>query len=145
MAKQIGPDMDARKRRVLRNVDEHGCHIAFIRELDGLPAFAYSVGLYHNFHHPEIFISGLPVEAMTQALNRLAEKIRAGKMYDAGCDFPGVLEGVDCRFHLVHSHWQMLFLDVAGWFYEAEDFPVLQCVWSDRQRNYPWSALYRGA
>ena len=145
MAKQLGPDMDLRKRRVLQNIEEHGCHIAYIREYDGLPAFAYSVGLYHNFHHPEIFVAGLSVETMTQAINALARKIRGGKMYDAGFDAAEALEGVDCRFHLMQTHWQMLFLDVARWFYESDDFPVLQCLWSDERRNFPWSALYRGA
>ena len=143
MARQPGPDLDPRKRRVLENVDEHGCHIAFIREFDGLPPFAYSVGLYHNFRHPEIIISGLPIDVMTRALNDLAENIRAGKMYDAGFDYPELVAGAACRFHLVHTHWEMLFMDVAGWFYETHDFPVLQCLWSDKQRNYPWSALYR--
>ncbi|HTM08820.1 MAG TPA: DUF4262 domain-containing protein [Verrucomicrobiae bacterium] len=144
MAKQPGPDMDSRKRRVLENVDEHGCHIAFIREFDGLPPFAYSVGLYHNFHHPEIFIAGLPIDTMTQAISGLAEKVRAGKMYDAGFDYPELVAGAACRFHLVQTHWQLLFMDVALWFYEAPDFPVLQCLWSDAQENYPWSAVFRG-
>jgi len=136
--------MDERKRRVLENVDEHGCHIAFVREYKGLAPFAYSVGLYHNFHHPEIFISGLPIDVMTRALNGLAETIRAGGMYDAGFDYPELVRGTACRFHLMQNHWQLLFMDVALWFYDTHDFPVLQCVWSDEQRNFPWSALFRG-
>jgi hypothetical protein len=26
----------------------------------------------------------------------------------------------------------------ARWFYHGDDFPVLQCVWPDRQHRYPW-------
>jgi Domain of unknown function (DUF4262) len=142
MAKRFAPEMDLRQRRMLQNVDEYGCHVAFIREFEGLAPFAYSVGLYHNFRHPEIFISGLPIEQMTRAVNGLAEKIRGGKMYDAGFDYPEVLGGAACRFHLVQSHWQMLFLDVARWFYDADDFPVLQCFWPDERQNYPWSVFF---
>jgi hypothetical protein len=144
MAKQPERGMTERKRRVLENINEHGCHIAFVREFEGLPPFAYSVGLYHNFHHPEIFISGLPVDLLTRTLSAMAEKVRAGKMYDAGFDYPELVAGAACRFHLMQNHWQLLFMDVGLWFYESHDFPVLQCVWSDRAQNFPWSALFRG-
>src|SRR5262249_36214154 len=95
MSKILTLDLNDRERRVLRNVEDHGCHIAFIRENAGLPGFAYSIGLYHNFRHPEIILFGLEIEVMTRTINQLAQQIRTGKMYDAGFDYPEVLDGLE--------------------------------------------------
>jgi hypothetical protein len=143
MSKQLSIDLDSRERRIVQNVEDYGCHVAFIRENAGLPGFAYSIGLYHNFRHPEIILFGLETEVMTRTINQLTQQIRSGKMYDAGFDYPEVLDGLECRFHYVQNHWQLLFASIARWFYEADDVPFLQCVWPDQRKKYPWSAYYR--
>ena len=31
----------------------------------------------------------------------------------------------------------------ARWFYEGDDFPVVQCIWPDKQQNYPWQSKFK--
>ena len=35
--------------------------------------------------------------------------------------------------------WYDPFLGYARWFYQGDEFPVLQCIWPDKEQNYPWS------
>ncbi len=30
------------------------------------------------------------------------------------------------------------YLGYARWFYQSDSFPVLQCIWPDKQHRYPW-------
>ena len=40
--------------KLLADVEEYGWHVVKILDTQGTPAWAYSIGLYENFHHPEI-------------------------------------------------------------------------------------------
>jgi hypothetical protein len=51
---------DDHERKALADVQNHGWHVLKVMEDDRGPAFAYTVGLYHSFRHPELIIVGLP-------------------------------------------------------------------------------------
>jgi hypothetical protein len=110
----------------------------YVHETDGLPGWSYSIGLYDSFRHPEIIIFGLPSDVMNRAINILAETIRSGKMYEAGFEYQEPFDGIKCVFHLVDKSWYPIFAGRAIRFYEGQDFPLLQCIWPDREKNYPW-------
>jgi hypothetical protein len=130
------PDNDD-DRKLLADIARHGWVVLAIKEDDEGPAFAYSVGLFHTFDHPEILIIGLPPKTAHPLINDLGETIRGGRRFEVGsrCDDVAsttlVFNGMDER------HYRE-YLGYARWFYHGSDFPTLQCVWPDKQGIFPW-------
>lgn len=73
---------DEHDRKLLADVERHGWHVIGVEEADEGPAFAYSIGLYHNFQHPEVILFGLPVRVMHRVINAVGEKIKSGEKFD---------------------------------------------------------------
>jgi len=46
-------------RKLLADVQGHGWHVIGVETDEEEPGFAYSIGLYHTFRHPEIIVFGL--------------------------------------------------------------------------------------
>lgn len=134
--------MDLLDQTVIQHIEDFGWHVMHVHGSNGLPGWSYSIGFYESFRHPEIIIFGLPSDVMHRAINNLGEKIRSGKRYDAGFEYEEPFDGVKCIFHSVYKCWYPIFVGRATQFYESEDFPILQCMWPDKDRNYPWSARF---
>jgi hypothetical protein len=76
---------------------------------------------------------------MHQILNGIAEEVKQGRVFKPGFEYDGILENYRCIFHSVHQTWYPPFLGWARWYYDNDDFPVLQCFWPDKSQRYPWS------
>lgn len=125
-------------RKVYEDVESHGWHVVKISEDANTSGWAFTVGLYATFGHPEVVLFGLREATMHQLLNFIGEGIRAGKAYEQGKAYTDVIENYECRFESVDRAWYRPFLGMAQWFYEGQDFPVLQCVWPDQDGKWPW-------
>lgn len=122
-------------------VNEHGVWVGVIEESDEGPAFAYTIGLYAKYKHPEIIIFGLSFESMRGILNQCADEVREGKQYEPLRDSNDVLRGCVARFHVVASEKSHVeYMGYGCRFYESTDFPVLQCVWPDKAGTFPGEA-----
>ena len=140
MKRDLPTPEDDIERRVLQDVENCGCHVIKVMEDDAGPGFAYSVGLFHNFDHPEILMVGLDLDLMHGVINNLMDDIRSGTLFDPEKRVADILEGFDCEFREVAvSHYREL-LGCAIWLYRGTDFPALQCVWPDMQGHFPWEA-----
>ncbi len=129
---------DQSDQQVLDDVVRHGCHVVGVLADDQGPAYSYSIGLFRNFGHPEILVFGLNHPLMHSMINCLVAEIRGGRRFLVGNRYPGILEGFDCEFrHVKAAHYREL-LGYARWFHGGEDFPVVQCVWPDKQGRFPW-------
>ena len=71
------------QQKLVDDVKEYGCHILNVAG-DNRPDFSYSVGLFANFGHPEITISGLPAEKAAQLINLACDRIRQGANFADG-------------------------------------------------------------
>lgn len=130
------------ERRILQNVAAAGCHVIKVMEDESGPGFAYSVGLFHNYSHPEILIVGLELDLMHGIINNLRDDIRHGEMFQAHTRVPGILEGFDCIFRQVsRAHYAPL-LGAGRWFYGGDEFPAIQCIWPDMEGNFPWEEKF---
>ena len=113
-----------------------------IPEDDEGPSFAYSIGLFRSFGHPEIIVFGLGLDLMHRMINLIGEEVRRGRRFADGESASGILEGYDVRFlHVAHRHYPEHF-GYARWFYKGDDFPALQCLWPDKQGRFPSDADY---
>lgn len=129
---------DEHDRKLLADVENIGWHVIGVEEDEEGPAFAYSIGLYQSFGHPEIIVLGLPVEVMHRIINAVGEAVRSRERFEHLDESRDVLEGYNVAFRSVERRHYPAYFGYAHWFYRGDDFPALQCVWPDSQHRYPW-------
>lgn len=137
----LNSPLEPDERQVLDDIAEYGWHVVGIEAEGTSPAWAFTIGLYETYRHPEILIMGLPVEALMEILNGIGENVKGGAMYRAGMRYGDIVDGnFDCGFEIVDTD---LYGDYAGfalWFYGGPSFPMLQCLWPDRENRLPGNA-----
>ena len=45
---------EAIESTISADIEKYGCHIVLVEADDYLPSFAYSIGLFQTYHHPEV-------------------------------------------------------------------------------------------
>ena len=75
-------------RKVIRDVNVHGWHVVNVPPESETPGWLFTIGLHHNFSHPELVIFGLDRDVAHSVLNNLGEGIRNGQRYEAGREYP---------------------------------------------------------
>jgi len=126
------------EQKVIDDVQMHGWHVIKVIEDKEGPPFAYTIGLYHSFGHPEIIVIGLPGEAAHAVLNTAGESIRAGREYADDTRTDEFLNNYSCTFKSVPERQFQAYFGWALWFYEGKGFQALQLVYPDRSHNWPW-------
>ena len=124
-------------KKLVADVKEYGWHVVKILEKDETPGWAFSVGLYKNFNHPEIVVFGLNDEVAHFLINAIGDEVRAGKRFADGL-YSDLIDTYSCTFKPVHPVWYHDFLGYANWFYGGQNYPALQCIWPDKSRRFPW-------
>lgn len=124
--------------KLLADVQEYGWHVVRVLEKGDTPGWAFSIGLYKNFHHPEIVVFGLNEDLMYYLINDIGEEVRKGKTFQVGGLYRDLIESYACTFKPVNQVWYRDFLGYANWFYKNQDYPVPQCIWPDRNSRFPW-------
>jgi hypothetical protein len=130
--------LDEKDVTLLETLEKWGWFVTKVGAGDGEPAFAYSMGLYENFHHPEIVIFGLDLEVMHRLINDVGARIREGQKFEDRQMYGDLLQSYSCAFRRVNpTHYNGL-LNFAIWYYESLHFPVLQLIWPDKAGLFPW-------
>ena len=139
---RTAPDDDS-DRKLLADVESHGWHLVGINDDEEGPAYVFSVGMFHTLGHPEICMFGLSsTETMGQIVNGIGDLIRSGGAFGDWHESDEILDGYSCMFRSVNAALYREYFGYALWFYEGPDFPILQCVWPDGNRNYPWDVEF---
>lgn len=136
-------ELSALDAKVLREIHTDGWQITGVlaREQGKGPDFAYSIGLFHSFGHPEIILFGLPIDVCMRAVNVIGMDVNKGMLFEAGAVYDRILSSPHvCCFREVDSRHYQEHVGYALWFYESDPFPMMQCFWSDEQGRFPWDA-----
>lgn len=129
---------DAKVLNDIRRVGWHTLGVSPRAEEEG-PHWAFSIGLYHTFRHPEVMILGLPVKTCQELVNVIGKHVQVGTRYDADHDYAEILaDPFRCAFKRVQRNHYRDYVGYALWFYESDEFPLLQCFWPDKQSRFPW-------
>src|SRR5262249_43595444 len=94
---------DDHDRKLLADVKEYGWHVIAVLEDEEGPAFAYSIGLFHTFDHPEVIVFGLDVRLMQQIVNGIGVQIKSGERFEHLDEAGDVLEGYNVLFRRVEK------------------------------------------
>ncbi len=129
---------DDPERKLLADVREYGWHVLAVGAGDEYPPFGYTIGMYHSFGHPEIIVFGLDVRVMFAIATGIGEHIKSGDRFEDWHESSNILEGYAVCFRNVERRHYRDHFGFARWFYQGDEFPVLQCVWPDAGGRYPW-------
>jgi hypothetical protein len=143
MVRTLADCADERDDQVVNDIANFGWHVVHIEPTKDAPAWSFTIGLFHTFMHPEVLMFGLDHELSHRVINGICERIKAGNRMEAELEYPDILAKVRCIFKAVHRDWYKWVLGYARWFYESDEFPVLQCVWPDKQQHYPWEPAFK--
>lgn len=125
-------------RKLISLIAEGGWNVIYVPEDEHGPGFAFTIGLFTNFGHPELAMVGLRRELMHSVLNHLGDDIRKGARLMHGSRADDVLEGVTCAFVAADRVHYPEWFGYARWWYRGDEFPVLQVVWPDKENRLPW-------
>ena len=131
------------KARILEDVEKFGCHLALLEANDYLTGYAYTIGLFKTFGHPEIICFGLHPDVLAPVLNQACDLVRQGETITPGILYDGFLEGYPIQFIEVDKSFYPNYVGYGCWYYDYRvDFPLLQLVWPDKQHIFPWDSNF---
>ncbi len=109
-----------------------------VMTITGEIPFAYTIGLYKNFKHPEIVVMAIDGKQASSLLNYLGEQIKEGKRFEVGKTYEKE-EGLHRHVFLkVENKYRQDYFGKAIEFYNGLLFPVIQRVTADKQEIFPW-------
>jgi hypothetical protein len=133
---------DAADRKALQDIERVGCHVLGVGddgdEGNGLPPFAYSIGIHGKTGAPELIVVGLALDTGMAVVNLYNQRVRAGERFVAGQQAEGFLQGLAVEFRAVHPSQYPEYLGWARWLYRGDDFPALQLVFPSSTGHWPW-------
>ncbi len=123
---------------ILDNIRRYGWHSTSVGcELD-TAIFAYTVGLFRTFRHPELLVFGLSPESSHRIFSSAARLIACGRPLDTDAPNEELLPGRCCICVDVPARQYADIVRSACWYYNGNRFPLYQVVWPSDDGLYPW-------
>lgn len=126
------------EEQIISDVKQYGWHVGLIEAEDGEPSFAYTIGLWETYKHPEIIAFGLSINNLHAILNNAGGKVKSGQVLKTDQDDFDIFEALPAQFLKVDPKYLKKYFGYGLWYNKHEDFPALQLVWSDRKGVFPW-------
>ena len=109
-----------------------------IEATEYLPAFAYSIGLWDKLNHPEIICFGLTKKNLHTLINDVAKLVEQGQTIRTNRRYDNFFNNSDTQFVNVDPSYLPHYFGTAINYYNSNQFPALQFVWTDRNNKFPW-------
>ena len=126
---------------IMRIVDEYGWYVAQFEATAYLPSFAYTIGLWKNFKHPELIGFGLPLDTLHSILNIGGHVAKDGNKIVVNQRSDEFFEKSEA-FILEVNHKNLRDYFGYGIWYNQGDFPAYQIVWTDKNHRFPWEEKF---
>lgn len=120
------------------NIDKFGLQVIMISPTNYSPAFAYSIGLWETYGHPEIICFGLPKDIGHKIINDVAEIIKQGNKIEVNKNYSEVFKDSKATFLEVDTRNIEDYFGLALDYYKHKRFRALQLIWTDRNDKFPW-------
>ncbi len=118
------------------HIEEFGCSVVSVKRTNYGLGWSYTIGVFDTCGKPELITVGLQPETAHFALNQAAKLLRGGVDLTKGRHRDLVGE-VECEFRPVDPKWVRHLMGWAVWYYDGDDFPVLQAVYPDLKNFFP--------
>lgn len=137
----------AEAAEVKRKIEASVWQVLMIPGEGGATGFAYTVGLWKLYQHPEILVfspSGDP-SGVVGCLQAIAARIQRDEKFEAGQSYPNLFGTFAGAFRAIQPAWYAAHLGVAGEVYGGWSFPALQLLWPDEEGRFPGESLFSRA
>jgi Domain of unknown function (DUF4262) len=124
------------------DIEKFGWTVLLLEATTYLPSFAYTVGLWKNYKHPEIISFGLTTKTLHVILNDAGGIAKTGQAIEVGKNYDDFFENSNTKFLNVDRRNIADYFGQAINFYNSNDFPAMQLVWTDRKNKFPWDTDY---
>ncbi|MDQ0465098.1 hypothetical protein QO010_002882 [Caulobacter ginsengisoli] len=131
--------LDDEERRFLDVIGEHGWFDTAILDDEEGPGFSYTTGFWSGSGHPEILFIGLNQQTRHDVLWDIYRAIKSGCPPPVSRPTSEVFANAEAVLLPVSTDHYREYLGWNRWFYNGDDFPCLQLIWSDREGRFPWS------
>lgn len=125
-----------------RNVEKFGLQVIMVSSTSYSPAFAYSIGLWETYSHPEIICFGLPDNLGHEIINDVAEIIKGGEELKIGKIYYEIFEQSKTTFLKVDQENIVDYFGAALNYYGNNNFDALELIWTDRNDRFPWEEYF---
>lgn len=130
----MGKQIEAGIKKI---VNEYGWYVAIFETTAYLPSFAYTIGLWKNFKHPELIVFGLTNDTLHSILNVSGDLVKKEKVILANSENADILENNKVFILEVNPENLSDYFGYGIDFYKGQ-FPAYQIVWADRKQKFPW-------
>ena len=120
------------------DIEKYGLSVIIIEATEYLPSFAYSIGLWEKFRHPEIICFGFTTKTLGGLINNAADLVKDGQLLETNKIYEDIFENSKAEFINVDSQNLSDYFGTAIDYYNTKDFSALQLVWTDRNNKFPW-------
>jgi hypothetical protein len=130
------------EKKIRSDVEKYGWSVGLFEKGTATPSFAYTIGLWKTYNHPEIIAFGLPIDLLYTILNDTGELIKEGKQFSLSVDNNEILINLPVQFRQVDASNIPDYFGFAQWFNDYELFTALQLFWPDKAGKFPWDPTY---
>ena len=131
-------DKEGLLERTKLNIDKFGLQVITVTTTGYSQPFAYSIGLWETYKHPEILCFGLPADLAHAIINDVAKLIKEGGKFETDQDYTGIFRASRAAFLSVDKRNMEDYFGVALEYYKEIKFEALQLIWTDRNNKFPW-------
>jgi hypothetical protein len=120
------------------NIEKFGLQVIMVNSTSYSPSFAYSIGLWETYKHPEIICFGLTNDLGHAIINDVAEMIKQGLKININENYADIFKDSRAEFLKVDERNIENYFGVALEHYKDDKFEALQLIWTDRNDKFPW-------
>jgi len=131
-------EINEEDNRTFADIEKYGLSVILIQATDYLPSFAYSIGLWQKFKHPEIICFGLNTKTLHALINDVADVVKNGHAIETGKNYSDFFEDARSEFIKVDQRNLIDYFGAALNYYNSEDLSAIQLIWTDRNDKFPW-------
>lgn len=126
------------KQAIIAGVEQYGWFVAMFNASKKSPSFAYTIGLWKTFQHPEIICFGLPPQSLQVLLNGAGLLVKEGEKLPLFRRDGRLLDHGSLVFLPINSEQEIRDYFGYGLWYNKGLFPAIQLIWSDTADRFPW-------
>ena len=134
---------DQYSNKLTDDIVKYGFGVIMVPQTNYLPSFAYTVGLWKSYKHPELISLGLPIDILHTMLNTVVFEVIKKKLIEIGRNYHDILEKYPVQFLTVDKRNIPDYFGQAISYYQTVDFPALQLIWPDDKGIFPYESDFR--
>jgi hypothetical protein len=128
--------IDQTENTIAEDVAKFGFHVVQVDGVNEAENYSYTVGLFHNFDHPELVIKGLSPNKAFILLSYFVRQIRAGRDCSTQKGYENLIANCIIKFNEPSGKENYSnYLEAANDFYDSIQFPVYNIAIMSKSQN----------